>query len=211
MTEPIAQKFLTAWHGGRICLHPTDTLPGLSVNPSDGRAVHSLQRFKQRDSMRTFISLVVDLATAQRYWQPLPAGWQEILGKAWPGPLSVVWRASSHAPSSLVGEGGGIALRCPRLSPPLRWMEEVLATVAGPLPTTSVNRHGEPPCQTWEEALSLVSEADIYIPEIVLPEKGELEPSTLIEIHHDGSYQVLRPGAFALRDLETFRRNYGKG
>jgi tRNA threonylcarbamoyl adenosine modification protein (Sua5/YciO/YrdC/YwlC family) len=195
MTTLQSKRFVKAWLGGAVCLHPTDTLPGLSANPLDQSAVDELRAFKQRDSLRSFISLVPDFAHAQRYWLPLPPKWKTLLLKFWPGPLSVVWKASALAPAAMVGTDGTIALRCPRFSPSNAWMHEVLREVSLPLPTTSVNRAGEPPHSHWAAAKKMAESAKFYVPEGVIETDQGAQASTLIRIKDDGGYELLRAGA----------------
>ncbi len=196
MQDKLSKKFIAAWREGCLCVHPTDTLPGLSVNPRDPQAVTALRRFKQRESMRTFISLVPSLRVAKQWWQPLPALWEELLAKVWPGPLSVVWQASTAAPEALRGEDGTIALRCPLFNQESSWMNEVLSTLDTPLPTTSINQAGKLPCLTWEEAARFGKHEGFYVPLFEPPTAVAGSPSTLIRLNPEGSFALLRPGAF---------------
>jgi L-threonylcarbamoyladenylate synthase len=201
MTNSVSTQFIAAWQAGKICLHPTDTLPGLSVDPLHPQAVQALKTFKHKASLRTFISLVPDLSTALVNWLPLPAGWQERLSTLWPGPLSVVWQASSQAPAAMVGEDGSIALRCPQFSLSEAWMLEVLRGIKAPLPTSSVNHPGELPCTRWAEARAFALAENFYVPALKEAPVAKEHPalaSTLIRLHPDGGYTLLRQGALRI-------------
>lgn len=207
--------YLKAWMSGQLCLHLSDTLPGLSFHPTLASGLQALLTHKGRAADKPCISLVPNLADALPYWQALPAGVEAALSKLWPGPLSVAWKASALAPAALVSHEGYIALRCPLLSPEAAWLQEILEACSLPFPSTSVNRSGEPAAQSWPEALALVKNSGVYVPELEDPGLSvssaslTLKPaSTLIQILEDGSVSVLREGALCQKDLEPYLGQY---
>ena len=111
----------------------------------------------------------------------------------------MVWKASAQAPAAMVGTDGTIALRCPRFSHANAWMHEVLREISVPLPTTSVNRAGEPPHTHWAAAKKMAEAAEFYVPEGIIETDHLAQASTLIRIKDDGGYELLRAGALVLR------------
>lgn len=190
-----ATAFIEALQAGQVCLHPTDSLPGLAFDPRSTVAAEVLARIKGERPGKSHIGLVRDLAAACRFWQPLPPGWRGILDRFWPGPLSVIYTASPAAPPSLVLDGA-IALRVPDLAEADRWLALVLEQVGDPLPSTSVNRSGNPPATDYRMATGFLrDQPDVFIPPRPFqrpPAAGK--PSTLIRLTANGAWTCVRPG-----------------
>jgi tRNA A37 threonylcarbamoyladenosine synthetase subunit TsaC/SUA5/YrdC len=77
-----------------------------------------------------------------------------------------------------------------------------MAEIGDPLPTTSINRHGEPPASTWAAALSFARSHHLYAPEILAaaPPRHEghgSQPSTIVRVVGERDFQMIRPGALA--------------
>lgn len=205
------KRFIQAWQQGFVCLHPTDTIPGLSFNP---RSNEGLQRFcdiKGRRPDKTTICLLASVELAKTYWLALPAGWQRALSKGWPAGLSLIWYASSRVPESLVRDDGTIAFRVPQFSDHDRWMSDVLTELQIPFPTSSVNQSGEPSAACWSDAVKkLDGLAGIYIPNDQTNSESvsnKAVASTLIRICEDdqgSGYQIIREGSFDERNLKTW-------
>lgn len=207
----VTERFIQAWQQGFVCLHPTDTIPGLSFNPSSHEGLQRFCDIKGRSPDKTTICLLSSVELAKTYWLALPANWQRALAKRWPAGLSLIWYASSRVPKSLVRDDGTIAFRVPHFSAQDRWMADVLTELQTPFPTSSVNQSGEPAAVHWSNAVKkLDGSAGIYIP------KGQANSqsvsskavaSTLVRICEDDEdvgYQIIREGSFDERNLKTW-------
>ncbi|MFW7379531.1 MAG: L-threonylcarbamoyladenylate synthase [Oligoflexus sp.] len=202
-----------AWMEGLVCLHPTDTIPGLSFRPDSNLAWSRLRELKGRSAEQTCIALVPDLTVALRYWQELPAGWQEVLTKLWPAPLSVIWQSNELCPKFLQRDDGSLGLRVPRFHVDDCWMIELLKLIDQPFPTTSVNRKGEAAASHWGAAKAWLQSngSDVAIPSWVREkthhEPVEAKPSTLLKILGDidepKPYQMIREGSLSLVEIES--------
>jgi L-threonylcarbamoyladenylate synthase len=190
-------SFLAAFRSGEVCLHPTDSIPGLTFDPISGRGLDRLKAIKGSRVGKSFVCLVAGVDQALTYWQSLPTGWERVLKKAWPGSLSVIWQARHGLPSSLCHDDGTICLRVPELPAEAAWFKTVLIEMDQPLPSTSVNSAGEPPYSDWHGAARyLSSQNGCHIPNMN-PSPSLSIPSTLIKIHLDGTFDLLRAGPVA--------------
>ena len=139
-----------ALDAGRIVAYPTDTLLGLGVRASDAVAVERLRRAKGRPggmpvsvavSSTEEVESMLDLGPAARRFVRLHL----------PGPYTVLanpTRAGRDAvAASTLGADGRLGMRVP--DHPLA---RELARRAGPITSTSANRHGEAPYRTIAEA-----------------------------------------------------------
>jgi len=169
---------------GEVGVMPTDTLYGLVCQASDKAAVNKLYTLKNREhkpgtviaasieQLQKFGLVDTELSRAKKYW---------------PGPTSILIKASSHLAYLTQGMP---ELACRVISQPVSLVQ--LLHVVGPLLTTSANLPGEAPADTIDEAEGCFGEAvDFYI------DGGDLSgklPSTLIRLGTNGP-EVLRHGA----------------
>lgn len=188
--EATTAAFVAAFARGLLCLHPTDTLVGLT-----GNSHVALSAYKQRPQQNGFVHLAVDVESACRYWQPLPSGWQQRLRKIWPAPLTVVWHAADAAQQGT--QAGMLAIRVPCLLPQHNWFVACLRELQL-IPSTSVNQHGEPPLTLAAAIARGQGDARVHVPEPLLHASTNTPntPSTLIKLHDDGSWELLRQGAY---------------
>lgn len=190
------ENFITAFKQGLVCLHPTDTLPGLTFDPHSECGLKNLQAFKQCREGKGFVHLAPCVDTALQFWQPLPEPWPETLRKLWPAALTVVWLAAE--PKRFGTKDRALAIRVPFLRD--SWFKDCLQTLEL-IPSTSINLSGEPPLSLVEATSLLRDKSQFYIPTPLLNAKKKHEttqPSTIISISSDGSYSLLRSGAFKL-------------
>lgn len=193
MTAPPATAaFVAAFARGLLCLHPTDTLVGLTSN-----SYAALCTYKQRPRQHGYVHLAADFASACRYWQPLPAGWRARLPQLWPAPLTIVWHAA--APESQGTRDGMLAIRVPRLLPQHSWFAACLRELQL-IPSTSVNSHREPPLPLAAAVARAQGDVRVHVPEPLLHEQASrpATASTLIKLRDDGSWELLRQGSFVV-------------
>ena len=194
------EDYANAWLAGKVCLHPTDTVPGLSFNPHQTRAEESFIALKGRTPGKSPISLIASWEVASRCWRPLPGRWEEILRDLWPSPLSVVWQASAKCPTPLIAADGTACLRMPEWTQDSAWMHTLLVRLNSPFPSSSVNLSGNPGLNDWNAALAFLKDKDnVYAPRLT-PRQIESyaerpqKPSTVIRIEEDGSWDIVREG-----------------
>jgi L-threonylcarbamoyladenylate synthase len=139
---------IRALSGGRLVLHPTETVVSLSGDPYSEIAVASARRLKGYDAPRPFVCLVPGPDAARSLCSEWPPAAERLAGAFWPGPLTLVLPASSEAPRS-VQERGRIALR-PAADPV---SAALVGTWGKALFSTSANRQHQPPAVLVSEAL----------------------------------------------------------
>lgn len=188
--------FLRKLRDGKVCVHPTDTIPGLTCDPWNETAVLSLEQNKKRTQKKTFVGLLSSFERAKEFWQPLPEFWLKFIPRVWPGPLTFIWKAGTNVPTCMISKTGELALRCPRLHPEADWFRKVMEQVDYPLPSTSINYEEGTPIVDAKELASFCKTHSIYLPELLPISKNNL-PSSLIRIVDNEHFEWLRKGAFA--------------
>lgn len=205
---------------GRICLIRTDSVPGLTFDPTNPKALERLLEIKGREDSK-FISLT---PFPTRYWEPLPFPWNRIIEDFSPGPVTFIWKANGIAPKVLVCDDGNIALR----NPAPAWVRApfIIDEDIRILPATSVNKSGEQLVSTWGQALKFAKQNDIYVSKVA-PDKQLIDdanrfikanygkiippglPSTIVELKEDGDFEMVREGSISYDDLSYKLELYG--
>ncbi|HKQ57414.1 MAG TPA: L-threonylcarbamoyladenylate synthase [Candidatus Eisenbacteria bacterium] len=180
----------TVLRGGVIAF-PTDTLYGLGCSLFDVSAVEMVARLKRRDLSLAVISLIPEPRQVYGLAGEVNDTAERLIARFWPGPLSLIFRASPIVPPRVRGAGGTVALRCPRHT----LSERLLDRIGGPVVSSSANLSGQRPAETAEEVLRIFgNQIDLVI------DGGPCQglPSTLVDV--SGSVpRLLRRGAIDVR------------
>ena len=161
MTEAALSQAARVVRDGGVIAFPTETFYGLGVTPWDSAAVQRLFALKGRSSASSPILVLIrhrkDLESLTSEISPSA----ELLMKAcWPGPLTIVFRASSRVPSLLTAGTGTIGIRLSAAGS----LQRLLDAVGGPLTGTSANRSGALPAVTAEDVqASLGVDVDLIL------------------------------------------------
>jgi L-threonylcarbamoyladenylate synthase len=98
---------------GGLVVYPTETIYALGADAGNAEAVQRLLAAKGRDDGRGMSVLVADLEQARVLLATNPGTEAvELARRWWPGPLTLVLPAARGLPRGLVGESGGVGLRC---------------------------------------------------------------------------------------------------
>lgn len=119
---------------------PTDTFYGLAANPFDVKTVSRLFEIKGRDSSKPILLLISGLQMLPSLVEEISPFAEKVMGRFWPGPLTLIFKASKHLPDLLTGGTGTVGIRFPNAILPVRLIDRV----GLPITATSANRSGEP-------------------------------------------------------------------
>jgi L-threonylcarbamoyladenylate synthase len=136
---------------GGVIGYPTDTLYGLGCALFDVAAVEMVARLKRRDPSLAVISLIPDASQVFGLAHEVSDVAERLMAHFWPGPLSLIFRASSVIPQRVRGAGNTVALRVP--NDPLCAL--LLDRLGGPLVSSSANLSGQRPAETAEEVVRI--------------------------------------------------------
>ena len=195
--EVLAEVAEAVLRGGVVAF-PTDTVYGLSCSLFDVAAVEMLARLKRRDPSHAVISLIPESQQVYALAEDIDEVAERLIAKHWPGPLSLIFRASPLVPARVRGAAGTIALRCPRDT----LCHAILHAIGGPVVSSSANLSGQPPARSAEEVLRIFgNQLDLVVdggPRL------EDRPSTLVDVSGPRP-RLLRRGALDVdADLGAF-------
>lgn len=182
---------------GKVLAFPTDTFYGLGADPFNLSAISQIFRIKRRSSDRPLPLLVASLDQAADLASDPPRLFFTLAEKFWPGPLTLVVRASRQIPLKVTANTGRVGLRWPRA--PLA--VALIAAVSRPLTGTSANLSEHPACPT---AADVDKQIGGSVPLIL--DGGATEgkqPSTVVELAGDRA-RVVRPGVIRESELKKY-------
>ncbi len=125
--------------GGVVAI-PTDTFYGLAADPFDPKVISRLFEIKGRDASKPILLLISRLEMLPSLVEGLSPLAEKIIGRFWPGPLTLIFKASKRLPGLLTGGRGTIGIRFPNATLPVRLIDQV----GFPITATSANRSGAP-------------------------------------------------------------------
>lgn len=184
---------------GEVLGMPTDTFYGLAADPFNLRAVDRVYEIKSRLRHKPLSLLIGSVDQAEELAQPLPEEFYALARKYWPGPLTIIVKASSRLPLKVTANTGHVALRVPNAKIPLA----VVQAAGIPVTATSANLSGEAECTTANAVRDQLQERINIIVD------GGTSPrdvaSTIIDLTDEESrWRILREGAIPRSQISEF-------
>jgi len=183
--------------GGGIVALATETVYGLAVDASNPTALRRVNRLKDKAEGTPILLLLADRRQAEQVSDDLPPTFDPLVERFWPGPLTLVVRASSGVPREVTGGRQTVAVRVPGLALP----RQLAAGLGRPISVVSANLTGQPPCRTagqvaraFPEGLEMILDGG--------PTPGGAS-STILDLCRTPP-QVLREGLLPLAALRPF-------
>lgn len=184
---------------GRAAVFPTDTVYGVGVAVGPACASNALYAIKERDPEKAIPWLVGSADALDVYGEDVPDYACAAAEALWPGPLTLIVKASAAVPAAFCAANGTIALRMPNDAVTL----ELIERAGVPLATSSANLQGHEPPHTF-------AEVDKRVLSRVAAAWGDEQPrsgvsSTIIDCTGQVP-RMLREGVITLADIEAAQR-----
>jgi L-threonylcarbamoyladenylate synthase len=152
---------------------PTDTVYGLAADPFQPGASDRIFEAKRRPRALNLPLLVDGTEQALSVATAVPAIALAFMERFWPGALTLVIPIRPGLGADLGDDEATVGVRCPDHPVPL-----ALCSAAGPLATTSANRHGQPTLTTAEE---VAAEFGDEVPVVLDAGTCTGDPSTVVD------------------------------
>jgi L-threonylcarbamoyladenylate synthase len=195
--EPDRVQFVVSClRSGKVAALPTDTFYGLAVDPVNLRAVERIYEIKHRLKHKPLSLLIADVSQAYELARETGSTLDRLAERFWPGPLTLIVKASSRLPLRSTANTGNVAIRVPDAAIP----RAVVEAFGLPITATSANLQGMPEC-TYAAAVR--DQIGDRIPLIVDggPTARSL-PTTIVDLTGDeNSWQILREGAIPTHEI----------
>ncbi len=183
---------------GQVVGMPTDTFYGLAADPFNLRAVDLIYDVKTRSRHKPLSLLIESVEQAEYLARPLPDIFYEITEKYWPGPLTIIVKASSRLPLKVTANTGNVALRVPASRIPV----EVIRAAGVPITATSANISGASECTTADGVRAQLGKSIGVIVDGGASPRDI--PSTILDMSDSGRCSILRQGAIPENELAEF-------
>lgn len=180
---------------GGVAAIPTDTFYGLAADPFDSKVVSRLFEIKGRESSKPILLLISELRMLPALVEEVSPLAERLIRRFWPGPLTLIFKASKRLPDRLTGGTGTIGIRFPNAALPIRLIE----AIGAPITATSANRSGEPsPASAQEVERNLGDSVDCIL------DGGTCStlPSTVLDVSAPEPH-LLREGRVSAEQLAS--------
>ena len=204
----LPREVVASLKNGGMAVFPTDTLYGLGVDPTSDAGLARLFAIKRREGGKPVPLLISGPEAVDRFARHVPFGAARLMGRFWPGALTIVLPAEVDVDRTVTGGGDTVGLRVPDHPVP----RALARALGGAITGTSANRSGNP--GDWESAEEIVreftGEADWVLwdgrvrraaPRECRP--GSSPGSTVVRMTDDIPV-LLREGVLPFRDITGF-------
>jgi L-threonylcarbamoyladenylate synthase len=173
--------------GGAVVVYPTETFYALGVAAFSKKGVERIYRLKERDRSKPLSVVASDLDMVGEIMASPPPEFMVLAAEFWPGPLTLVVRASPGVPEFLLGPGRTVAVRIP----PPAWLRALVRETGEPVTATSANLSGKREISEPAEAAALFNgKVDLIVDGGPTPGGP---PSTIVDLT-EGAPRILREG-----------------
>lgn len=192
--------FLQALHAleqGEAVIFPTDTLFGLGISVCHASSPEILYRIKQRDHGKPIAWLIGDASALDKYGEGVPSYVRDLIERYWPGPLTVIVRASKEVPRAFCSMEGTIGLRMPDGEVARKLIEGL----GCPIATTSANVSGHCDARSFSDL-----EAEVCERASAVLDDGQMKngiASTVLDCTSPEGPVLLREGAIVWSDINS--------
>ncbi len=126
---------------GSVIAYPTDTFYGLGADITNHTAVERLYTIKKRMPDKPILVLISDMTMLRHLIAKgeLSNDAEKLMERFWPGPLTLVFRASDSIPNVLTANTGKIGIRLPDNE----LCKVIISRLGHPLTATSANVSGD--------------------------------------------------------------------
>src|SRR5947209_10976807 len=187
------ERAAAAVRRGRVVAIPTDALYTLVADPFNLRAVTQVFKAKGREPHRSLPVLIRDTIMAEELAAELNDTFFVLARRFWPGPLTVIVKASPNLPLKVTGNTGRLAIRQPRSTV----ANQLIGMLNQPLISTSANISGSPTCRSGIDVFGMMDgRVDLVLDGGVCSGEG----ATTIDVT-EPMWRIIKTGAVAESDI----------
>ncbi|MFA6147434.1 MAG: L-threonylcarbamoyladenylate synthase [bacterium] len=200
-------ELIASLRAGGAVIFPTDTLYGLGVDPCSETGLNRLFAAKGRERGKPIPLLLSGGEQVDRWARHVPPAAARLMGRFWPGALTLVLPADPGVHAAVTGGGDTVGLRVPDHPVP----RALAALLSGAVTGTSANRSGNP--GAWGSAEEIVREFTGAVdwvlwggnaPGDARREDAVTSPGSTVVRMIDDHPVLLREGVLPFRDIIEF-------
>ena len=178
---------------GGIIVYPTDTVWGIGCDATNAEAVAKIYALKQREDSKSMLVLLDSPAKLPYYVGEIPdAAWamlEAVQDTEDTKPLTIIYPNARNMAANLIAEDNSVGIRITNEP----FSKALCAQLKHPLVSTSANISGHPTARFFHEIENEILEGADYVCRFRREDDCPHEPSSIIKIHADGTFQIIRP------------------
>ena len=192
------QEALRVLRGGGIVVYPTDTVWGIGCDATNEEAVKRIYALKQREDSKSMLVLL-DSAAKLDYYVDVPETAEMLLAVKSEGvnelmnegekPLTIIYPNARHLAKNLIAEDGSIGIRITEEP----FSKALCAQLKRPIVSTSANISGHPGAPFFAQIEHEILDGADYVCRFRREDDTPHEPSTIIKVNTNGTFQIIRP------------------
>lgn len=180
---------------GGVIAYPTETFYGLGVDATNVQAIHKIFTVKGRDFHNPLSVIIGEKKNVYPLVRKVTLTAEKLMDSFWPGPLTIVFRASAEVSPLLTAGSGKIGIRLSSHKGASR-----IAQIMGrPLTATSANLSNQPECARATEVIKQIGNKIDAIVDFGKTTGGKV--STIIDVTCDPPV-ILREGAISQKSIK---------
>ena len=179
---------------GGVVGFPTETYYGLGVDITNETAVSFLFSIKKRPLKKPILVLIDSIDHLDSIVSSIPEVYKPLMEKFWPGPLTLVFPASTKVLKLVTGETNTIGVRISSGN----IAQKLLKQWGRPITATSANISGKKPASSEVEVHQYFGESVDYI---IPNHTSSIEIGSTIIGENDGKLVLLREGPILFKEI----------
>jgi L-threonylcarbamoyladenylate synthase len=184
-------------HSNGLVIYPTETFYALGASCYSQKVIERVFRLKRRESSKPISVIVSGMKMVEEITSERPDLFYSVAERFWPGPLTLVLKASEKFPEYITGPNKTIGIRWPEH----KWMNAMVKETGFPITATSANVSGSSEISTPGKAIEVFKgKVDLLV------DGGETKgglPSTVLNLV-SGKPKILREGAVSSQEFEPY-------
>lgn len=181
---------------GGIIVYPTDTVWGIGCDATNADAVAKIYALKQREDSKSMLVLLDSPAKLNYYiadipdtaWTLLEAAGDQPSDSGDTKPLTIIYPKARNLAANLIAEDGSIGIRI--TDEP--FSKALCERLRHPIVSTSANISGQPTARCFADIDQAVLEQADYVCRFRRNDDSEHEPSSIIKVNADGTFNIIR-------------------
>ncbi len=186
ISEDIANALKVLQAGGTL-LYPTDTVWGIGCDATDPLAVEKVYKLKRRFESKSMLILLDRFERLSSYVKIIPDITFDLL-ESIDSPVTVIYSNARNLASNVIAPDGTVGIRIIREP----FCQELISRFGKPIVSTSANISGEPTPAMFSQIPEEIRNGVDYVVRYMQDVYTQARPSTIIRLHEDGNYKMIR-------------------
>jgi L-threonylcarbamoyladenylate synthase len=173
--------------GGTI-LYPTDTIWGIGCDATNSKAVEKVYAIKQRAESKSLIILVDSFDKIGTYVEKVPDIAFDLI-KNIDTPVTIIYSGARKLAHNVIASDGTIAIRVTNDE----FCNKLISKFGKPIVSSSANVSGVDAPLTFKNIDKEIIHGVDYTVAINHDKINRIKPSTIIRLHENGEFLIIRP------------------